>query len=1858
MNIDVSSFWIDTPIAGDDIVNASEVDAVTVSGTSNGIDDGRTVTVTFTDGANSVEASATITNGIWTANAVNLSGLDQGAITVTAQVVDQLGNPLSAEAEIQLDTLAPDDPSQYLLEIHGYQDNVAPNEGTFEGGTSTDDTSPLLMGQVEGLEPGDVVKICEGTELLGQATVTGDSWTFQLQNVPDGEHSYHAVIVDAAGNHGLRSDELTFMVDTDAPKFAPTIDTYTDDAGGLMGEFGNGSVTDDTSPTLNGTVPQALDGGEQVIVYRVIGAETVKVGTAIMDAEGTAWTLRLENLTDGTHYQYVAKIVDPAGNVGPLSETFEFSVDTTGPSNAAFIESFEDDVGLITGPSFASGTTTDDSAPLLHGTLQSTLTAGDMVQIYKDGQLLGNAETHGGSWTYQLSDLSDGQHSFTAIVTDAAGNPSASGFSDEFIIIVSTRASVNLASIESYLDNTGLYKGIFASGTTTDDTSPQLHGTLDTALADGEVVRIYDGTTLLGTAVVTGTSWTYQLNGLADGVTYSYTAVVASVSGVNGVASSPFTITIDTTPPDFAPTLTGYADDMGSLTGNFGNGSRTDDTTPLLQGTVPQVLADGETVRVYKIVGSEQTLVGIAQVDGMNWTFQLNGLVDNTSYTYVARVVDAAGNEGGNSNTLSFTVDTHGPDIGTTIDTYTDNAGKSTGNFTTGTTTDDTTPKLNGSLTSSLNPGDIVQIYQDGVKIGNALVAGGNWSFQLDTLTDGTYTFKAVVTDAAGNLSSASFSPEFTITVDTSTPDITSSITFFTDDVGRLKGDFPSGSTTDDRDPVLQGVLSDPLLKGESVRVYSGSTLLGEAVVNGTTWTFALSDLQHGETYHYTSVVTSSSGMEGNPSDDFTLTVDTLPPTGTITVNTLATGDTTPTITGTVNGIDRASGEKVWVKVNGVLYKEGEEDQLVVIGNTWTLHIDDQHAINVNGKSDALLNVEAWIVDPACNTKGDGTINEVTIFRDIAVIDAPNKDYVAELQPGLMGTGRINGALGEKLVVEVYDQLGTLLKKFDSSTGDVTLNDATGSWRISGSKWGSTQLESGKYTVKSYVELAGGNTGGQVGEDATFTVVKPEINKAVTNSGDDTVPQVYALADGGYWLFYVACPTVGNTNLYAQRYTQSGVAVGDKVTIADSAFTDGYSYGSNLYYIRNYDVHMNDNGTFSVFWSSNNSTVPYIRNFDADGKPKGAAEPVQNSFNYELTPTYVAMDDGSYVLLYASGDTFNYNVYQIRYDKDGTALDKDPVALTTGVNQGHGFTYTMAGLNGQPTGGAAGDCTQGLSSASLGGNYYVVQYMSSKANGTANVGTEMYLQVYDFETGKKVGAEINANAESKFYQIGAKVVALKEGGFISTWASNHSSKSGAAGTMDDFNVYARRFKWDADSKQIVALDPNEVMVNTSTDGVNGVYFNHLNVHFDVAALEHGGYVVVWSKFISATQSEVYGQTFDAAGNKLGGETLISVNSGDRHDLVPSVTALLDGGYVVAWANANPTAGLFNQTGDVHTIIVNADGTIRGSGDSTHYPTTASYLDGSGVLIGDDAVNTLDGRHGATELRAGGGHDFIIVKDTDFTFVDGGAGNDTLIWDSTADLNLADIASKVANIEIIHLGDEHANTLTLSLDEVLGLSTTTDSVIIQGGFSDKVVADSTWINAGSQTWQGESYQVYVNQLSETASMWIQQGVDVNLSDDMKGTTGNDRISDTAADNVIEAGAGNDCVSLAQGGKDTVMYRLLDAIDKTGGNGEDEIVGFTVGILESTPDADRIALSELLQGYTPSINGSYAATYVDGTATIAEGDAIVNYLRTEIIDDSTRLYIDMHGTGNFTSLLTLNGVQTDLATLLANHQITLI
>ncbi len=384
----------------------------------------------------------------------------------------------------------------------------------------------------------------------------------------------------------------------------------------------------------------------------------------------------------------------PTGQEGSGASYSVFTIDLTAPTQQASINGATDDVMPYTG-SLVSGNITDDTAPLLTGEVNVALNPGDVVRIYEGSTLLGTATVINpdGDWQFALSGLSNGTHTFTARVEDAAGNRAP--VSNDFVLTVDTVAPTQTATIVDYTDDVSLNLANYGTGTTTNDTAPRLNGTISAALGSGEVVRVYEGSSLIGTATVTGTSWTLDVSGLANGTTHTYTARVEDAAGNVGATSGSFTLSVDTTAPTQSVTISNYTDDYGSSTGTFPSATATDDRTPVLNGTISAALGSGEVVRVYE----GTTLLGTANVTGTNWTLSLSGMYEGT-HNLTARVEDAAGNAATWSANFPLTVN-----FSWTVNSQ---------------STIDTTPIVTGTLPFELGAGEYITVFVNGVTYSSA----------------------------------------------------------------------------------------------------------------------------------------------------------------------------------------------------------------------------------------------------------------------------------------------------------------------------------------------------------------------------------------------------------------------------------------------------------------------------------------------------------------------------------------------------------------------------------------------------------------------------------------------------------------------------------------------------------------------------------------------------------------------------------------------------------------------------------------------------------------------------------------------------------------------------------------------------------------------------------------------------------------------------------------------------------------------------------------------------------------------------------------------------------------------------------
>ncbi|WP_429213452.1 Ig-like domain-containing protein, partial [Metapseudomonas resinovorans] len=781
--------------------------------------------------------------------------LEEGEHNLTTRVIDEAGNVSepSDSWDLVIDITPPALPENPIAEII---DNQGDTHGPIEQGGVTDDTTPTIKGKGE---PGDTIIIIDNGTKIGEVEVGEDgTWAFTPETeLDDGDHGISVIIQDPAGNQSEPSDEWVITVDTQAPD-APVIGSVFDDVGAKTGELASGDITDDQQPTLAG----AAEAGAIVEIFD----NGKKIGETRADAEGN-WSFTPEqSLAEGPH-SLTTRAIDAAGNVSKPSDAFELVIDITAPEKPGTggegpgISEIIDDHGSITGP-IEQGGVTDDTTP----TLKGNGNPGDTIIILDNGTKIGEVEVgEDGTWVFTPeTELDDGDHGISVIIQDPAGNQSEP--SDEWVITVDTQAP-DAPVIGSVLDDVGVKTGELASGDVTDDQRPTLSGSAE----KGATVVIYDNGVEIGRVVAEDGTWIFTPEqDLAEGE-HSFTVQAIDAAGNASEPSAAWELEIDITASDKpvnGPEGTGISeiiDDQGSITGPIEQGGVTDDTTPTIKGKGEP----GDTI----IILDNGTKIGEVEVgeDG-TWAFTPETELGDGDHGISVIIQDPAGNQSEPSDEWVVTVDTQAPDAPIIGSVY-DDVGTRTGELASGDMTDDSKPTISGTAEA----GAIVEIFDNGVKIGQTQANGqGAWSYTPEKpLASGSHAITAQATDAAGNVSAQS--PAFDFVLIAPNAPVPPAITSVIDDVGTIQGPLQKNDTTDDARPTLHGSAAP----GVVISVYSNGTLLGTTTADDQgQWSFTPGqDLPQGLN-KLTVTATDLAGnlIPGSETGAYPLVIDTVRP--------------------------------------------------------------------------------------------------------------------------------------------------------------------------------------------------------------------------------------------------------------------------------------------------------------------------------------------------------------------------------------------------------------------------------------------------------------------------------------------------------------------------------------------------------------------------------------------------------------------------------------------------------------------------------------------------------------------------------------------------------------------------------------------------------------------------------------------------------------------------------------------------------------------------------------------------------------------------------------------------------------------
>ncbi|UXN09434.1 Ig-like domain-containing protein [Bartonella sp. HY328] len=894
--------------------------------------------------------------------------LTDGRYTIETVVRDAAGNPSTPSTQnIEIDTQGP---TGGTVTISGYFDDVGAITGDITtSGTSTDDTTPLLKGTVTGLQDGDrvVIKVTGSdgvTKVLGTATVTGGTWSYQVtdaQALSEGDYKFEAIVTDKAGNEGSKSGLFDLNVDTTAPA---AIDTskmdLVDDFGPVQGTINRGDPTDDRTPTYSGAAGSVdANDASSINIYNKDANGVVKlIGSTSVNADGS-WSFDPNPPLTPGDYIFSARPVDKAGNEGPATTDWNFTLVGDAPADPA-ITSVSDNEGSVQGALQKNGVT-DDTTPVVKGTGE----AGSTITIHVEGpdgvSFVGGTTTvnANGSWTIEITPAfskGDGTYTIKAQANDSAGQ--LSNMTGGFPVVLDTTAPAT-PSQPTITDNVGDVTGALSANDTTDDKQPVLSGNAGSSEAGG-TVTIKDGDTVLGTTSVGADgSWSFTppAPGLSDG-SHSITVTVTDKAGNESAASPAFNITVDTS--NVVVSFSHFEDNVGTIQGNVKSGGISDDRTPVMVGSAS---ANATVTVSYVNAAGTKVVVGTTTADSTGaWSLTPSVDLADGKYSFSAEAVNAAGVKG----TVSFTleIDATAPSA-PVINEVLDDVGFIQGPITSGSSTDDTTPTFSGTgeVGSTITIKD-----KDGTVVGTTTVdSDGKWSVTTDELAEGTHNLTVTSTDAAGNVSDGA---QFDVIVDTTGPSATAALQSISDDTGFDTADFITNDTT----LIYTIKVTGTLETGDTVwmRIKPEGGTAGQWIqatknVDGT-YSVNHNDADHALTDGRYTIETVVRDAAGNPSTPSTqvVTIDTsLPITGyevaitgffddvgliqgDITTSGTSTDDTTPLLKGTVTGIK--TGDEVVIKVTGPDGTKIILGTATVTDGTWEYQVTEAQKFATEGK--------------------------------------------------------------------------------------------------------------------------------------------------------------------------------------------------------------------------------------------------------------------------------------------------------------------------------------------------------------------------------------------------------------------------------------------------------------------------------------------------------------------------------------------------------------------------------------------------------------------------------------------------------------------------------------------------------------------------------------------------------------------------------------------------------------------------------------------------------------------------------------------------------------------------------------------
>ncbi|MBI9038750.1 MAG: T9SS type A sorting domain-containing protein [Bacteroidales bacterium] len=417
-----------------------------------------------------------------------------------------------------------------------------------------------------------------------------------------------------------------------------------------------------------------------------------------------------------------------------------------------------------------------------------------------------------------------------------------------------------------------------------------------------------------------------------------------------------------------------------------------------------------------------------------------------------------------------------------------------------------------------------------------------------------------------------------------------------------------------------------------------------------------------------------------------------------------------------------------------------------------------------------------------------------------------------------------------------------------------------------------------------------------------------KVNTDTTNEEQEH-PTV-AIDSCGNFVIVWADERSGEYDIYAQRYSYDGVALGDNFKINDDI-------GNYVQYWPTVSGHKN--GDFIVTWVDKRNDDDYdiyFQRYLADGTAIGYNVKANTDLgdSYQLNPDIVIMESGDFIITWGDIRNENWDIYAQRFLSDGTMLGDNFKIYndTTNANQSSPSIST-----------------------DIAGNF-IVSWIDS-----GNDYCAIYAQRFTSEA-VPIGNAFKVNNDTgESYQACNEIMEDKDGNFTIIWEDHSIGNNGdvfAQSYLNDGTPIEDNFKVNDDigsENQIgpsIAKDNNNNFIIAWTDerhfnydyNYGDIYFqrfsgngttlgNNIKVNDDtlsnvaqygasVASDAEGNFVIAWDDCRNGYWGDIYAQRFSNDGTALGNNFRVNylsawVNYGSK------VICKKNGDFIIVWGDS-------------------------------------------------------------------------------------------------------------------------------------------------------------------------------------------------------------------------------------------------------------------------------------------------------------------------------------------------------------------